>query len=210
MPSEPRAAPANVSRETSARLERFAALVRKWSPRINLVAPGTLDALETRHMADSAQLLDHAVADAQLWADLGSGGGFPGAVVAILAAERRPSLRVVCVESDQRKATFLRTVSRETGVRFEVIADRAEAIAPLGADVVSARALAHLPKLLGLVARHLAPEGVALLPKGARHAEELAEARNRWRFACETAKSGVEADAVILKIGAIRRVRDPI
>ena len=114
-----------VSRETLARLEAYAALVAKWNPKINLVSRKSLEDLWSRHILDSAQVFALAgPAPRGRWADLGSGGGFPGAVVAILAAGIGADLRVTLVESDQRKAAFLRTVSRETAVPFEVLSDR--------------------------------------------------------------------------------------
>ena len=125
--------------------------------------------------------------------------------MAILAAEEVPDLDVVCVESDQRKAAFLRTVSRETSVPFEVISERIEVLDPFGADFLSARALAPLTDLLPHAERHLKTVGLALFPKGERHAEELAEAQNHWRFSVETATSSTDPKAVIFKFGAVRR-----
>jgi 16S rRNA (guanine527-N7)-methyltransferase len=197
---------ANVSRETSERLTQYAGLLERWNRRINLVSSATLHDVWTRHFADSAQLIQHAPDGARLWADLGSGAGFPGLVIGILAAEILPALNVICVESDARKASFLRAVSRETGVSLSVRVGRAEAIEPLAADVVSARALAPLPRLLALAGRHMACGGTTLLMKGARYSEELSEAQNHWRFECETATSCTDPSAVILKIGAIHRV----
>ncbi len=106
----------NVSRETYERLEIFADLLMKWNPRINLVAKSTIGSLWERHIRDSLQLLQLLDAPVPIWADLGSGGGFPGLVVAIVAAETGNPATTTLVESDQRKATFLRTVLRETGV----------------------------------------------------------------------------------------------
>ena len=197
---------AGVSRETLARLEAYAALVAKWNPKINLVSRKSLEDLWSRHILDSAQVFALAgPAPRGRWADLGSGGGFPGAVVAILAAGIGADLRVTLVESDQRKAAFLRTVSRETAVPFEVLSERIENLPPLGADLLSARALAPLTDLLGFAERHLASDGFALFPKGETHAQELREAQNRWRFSCETATSCTDPRAVILKIGAVCR-----
>ena len=105
---------------------------------------------------------------------------------------------------DQRKAAFLRTVARET-TAFQVITQRIEACDPVGANVVSARALAPLPKLLPLVERHMAAGGRALLPKGKNVKEELTEALEHWRFDCETYPSKTDPDAVILSIGEIAR-----
>lgn len=194
-----------VSRETSERLQIYGDLLKKWNPRINLVAKATLDDLWTRHFRDSAQLLRLAPETARQWCDLGSGGGFPGMVIALLAQDRAPALSVTLVESDKRKATFLRTVARECGISVSVIDDRIERVAPLRADVVSARALAGLPQLIGHAQRHLAPDGAALFPKGARHNQELAEALALWRFRCETFPSETDPDAVILRISELSR-----
>ncbi len=196
----------DVSRETAERLAEYAALLRAWNPKINLVSKQTLADLETRHFADSAQLLALAPPDATTWADLGSGGGFPGLVVAILAAQRRPSLRVTLVESDQRKAVFLRTVAHRAGVPVTVLADRIESVSPLGTDVLSARALAPLTTLLDYADRHLALSGTALFPKGANWRSEVDEALERWRFRCENLPSATSADGAILRIGEIHRV----
>lgn len=193
----------DVSRETSERLELYAELLQRWNPRINLVSRASLPQLWSRHFLDSAQLFALRPARARTWADLGSGGGFPGLVVAALAAEAAPELRVTLVESDARKAAFLATAARELGLAVTVHADRIETLPPLGAEVLSARALAPLDPLLGYAARHLGPDGRALLPKGAGHAEEIAEARRRWRFDLRIHPSRSAPDGVILDIGAL-------
>lgn len=195
----------NVSRETLQRLDAYAALLQKWNPAINLVAPSTLNSLWERHFLDSAQILDLARPGAS-WVDIGTGGGFPGLIIAILAAEKRQDLRVTCIESDLRKATFLRTVVRETGVNTSVISKRIEQVDPLGADILSARALAPLTKLLGFAERHLAADGQALFPKGATHATEVSEALENWQFQADTYASKTDPEAVILSLGEIRRV----
>ncbi|MCA8930663.1 MAG: 16S rRNA (guanine(527)-N(7))-methyltransferase RsmG, partial [Alphaproteobacteria bacterium] len=156
----------SVSRETLARLAAFAALLEKWNPAINLISAGTVAQIWTRHFLDSAQVFDLADAKSGLWADLGSGGGFPGLVAAILALEERPGLSFTLVESDRRKAAFLSTAARELGLPVRVMAERIEALPPLGADILTARALAPLPVLLGYAERHLQPGGRALFPKG--------------------------------------------
>ncbi len=139
---------------TRTRLETLVALVRKWNPTINLVAPSTLENAWDRHIADSACLVD-LVPPPQRWADLGSGAGFPGLVVAILLAERSPATRVTLVESDGRKAAFLHTAARTLDVSIDVRNARIEALAPLDAQVVSARALAPLDRLFPLALRIL-------------------------------------------------------
>ena len=195
----------NVSRETMERLDIYAALISKWSPRINLVARGSLNHLWARHFADSAQIFALAPKNFVNWVDLGSGGGFPGAVIAILAAQDGADAQITLVESDGRKAVFLRALAREAGVRFSVLTCRIEDLDPQAADVISARALAPLPSLLDYADRHLAPGGIALFPKGARLAEELAIARKTWSFRDEIVPSVTDKEAAILKIGEIER-----
>lgn len=199
-------AEAGVSRETGERFNTYAALLQKWNPSINLVSKSTLPNLWTRHFLDSAQVLDVADPNSGLWVDLGTGGGFPGLVVAILAAEKAPLLRIVCVESDLRKATFLRSVARETGLQTKVISERIEEVEPLGADYLSARALAPLPKLLPFAKRHLAPSGVALFLKGMGREAEIAESLETWSFRIDTYPSKTDPSAAILKLGDIERV----
>lgn len=195
----------DVSRETLERLEAYHGLLRKWNPRINLVSPRTLAAAWERHFLDSAQLLDLAPASTRHWVDLGSGGGFPGAVVAILAAERRPGLSVKLVESDQRKAVFLRTVAREVGVAMHIVNKRIEDTRFSDADLISARALAPLTELLGHVERLMTPAGTALFPKGRGYRKEITEALEAWTFDCEKHPSKTDAEAVVLEIGNVAR-----
>jgi len=196
----------NVSRETSERLDTYAALLVKWNPAINLVSKSSLADLQTRHFADSAQLFELCPPTARHWVDLGSGGGFPGLVIAILAAESMPELAVTLVESDGRKAAFLSAVVRETGLHAKVIADRIESLPPLAADVLSARALAPLPQLLAFAEQHLAPGGHALFPKGATHRSEVAESLADWRFDLREHPSKTDPHAVILEIEGVSRV----
>ncbi|MBC7164172.1 MAG: 16S rRNA (guanine(527)-N(7))-methyltransferase RsmG [Roseovarius sp.] len=193
----------DVSRETAGRLDIYRALLEKWNPRINLVSRASLSEGRVRHFADSAQLyglVPHPVAH---WADLGSGGGFPGLVMAILARETGSPARVTLVESDARKGAFLDTVIRETGANATVITGRIETIPPLDADVVSARALADLTTLLGFAARHMRPGGHALFPKGATWHEEMAAAQSAWQFTVDVARSKTEAGSVILHVKGI-------
>ncbi|WP_370302006.1 16S rRNA (guanine(527)-N(7))-methyltransferase RsmG [Pseudooceanicola sp.] len=195
----------DVSRETMARLEAYAALVRKWNPRINLVSRKSLDALWERHIADSAQIY-HLAGDAPNWLDLGSGGGFPGLVVAILATDLHPDRQVTLIESDTRKATFLRTAIRELGLSAQVLAQRIEAAEPQRADILSARALTDLSGLLAFAERHLSESGLALFPKGASWKNELEPARAQWSFNLEAITSFTEPEAAILKIQGVARV----
>ena len=196
----------DVSRETYDRLACLVDLLTKWTPRINLVSRGTLDQVWARHIRDSVQVFRAAPQIARTWADLGSGGGFPGLVVAILAAEAQPDLHVTLIESDQRKCAFLRTVLRDTGVAGTVLAQRIEAAAPQRADVLSARALAGLPTLLAFAERHLADGGTALFPKGATWQKEVTEARRQWQFDLEPVTSDTDPNAAILIVKGVSRV----
>jgi 16S rRNA (guanine527-N7)-methyltransferase len=196
----------DVSRETLERLDIYADLLRKWNPSINLVAKSTLGQLWERHFFDSAQILEVSELREGRWVDLGTGGGFPGLIVAILAANERAGISVTCIESDLRKAVFLQTVIRELGIEATVLSDRIEDIPPLSADVVSARALAPLPQLLGYAERHLAENGKAIFLKGAKVAREMKEALETWSFELDTYPSKTDPEASILKIGDIRRV----
>ena len=194
-----------VSRETFDRFCVFAELLRKWSPKINLVSRQSMSDLWDRHIRDSLQIVRQAP-KAERWLDLGSGGGFPGMIAAIVALDEQPTQAVTMMESDRRKAVFLRTAARETGVRCTVLAERIESVPPQDAHVLSARALADLSTLLGFAERHLAENGTALFPKGATWKKELAEARREWRFDAEEITSETESEAVILKIKGVQRV----
>lgn len=193
----------SVSRETVDRLHAFADLVRKWNPKINLVSQSSLADLMGRHIADSAQLYDVVKLPVDHWVDLGSGGGFPGVVIAILNEDRVGVCKITLVESDARKSVFLREVARALSLSVDVLNDRIENLAPLSADVVSARALAPLSVLLGHAHRHVRPEGVAIFPKGTRYQEELDQAAAEWVFTVEGCPSRTDPDARILVVRSI-------
>ncbi len=196
----------DVSRETMDRLRIYETLLKKWNPAINLVSRYTIKDAWTRHFLDSAQVFDLANHPIGHWADLGTGGGFPGLVIAILAAERDSPRKITLVESDVRKATFLRTVARETGMSVDVKAERIEVCDSLKADVLSARALADLPTLLGFCERHLALDGQAIFLKGATWEKEVEDAERTWRFDCRVVKSQTEQGPAILCISGVSRV----
>lgn len=196
---------ANVSRETEARLREYESLIRRWNPRINLIAPSTLRELRTRHIDDCLQIMRYAAPSEGLWADLGSGGGLPGLVLAIAFADCRT--RFLMVESDQRKATFLRTVIRELSLsNASVLNSRIETIDPLKAAYISARALAPLPRLMPYLEKHLANDGQAWLMKGEQWQTELEQARSAWQFSVENHPSTTQSGAAILKISGVSHV----
>ncbi|UFM65862.1 16S rRNA (guanine(527)-N(7))-methyltransferase RsmG [Paracoccus sp. MA] len=190
----------NVSCETE-RLAAYAALLRKWNPAINLIAPSTLEQIESRHIADCLQLAEIARKSPGGWVDLGSGGGLPGIVLAIM----RPDRPLTLVESDQRKAAFLRNAIRELSLTgANVLTGRIEDLDRLDAANISARALAPLPRLMAYVERHLAPSGTAWLMKGRNWQSEVSEARRDWKFDLTTHPSATDPDAAILEITGIR------
>jgi 16S rRNA (guanine527-N7)-methyltransferase len=168
-----------VSRETGEVLAVYVDLLQRWQAIKNLVGPSTLPHVWTRHIADSAQLLDFAPASALTWVDMGSGAGFPGLVLAILLRQR-PGARVHLVESNGRKCAFLREVIRATGAPAEVHSGRIEAVVPklCGVDVVTARALAPLPDLLTMALPLLRAGTIGLFLKGDEAAAEVAQVEN--------------------------------
>lgn len=195
-----------VSRETVERLEHFASLFAKWAKAINLVAPSTFDDLWNRHIADSAQIFQLAP-EPRNWVDLGSGGGFPGMITAIFLAEIGEGW-VHLVESNNKKAAFLRTAIGETSARASVHPIRIEK-APAAipqADAISARALADLDLLLEFTHpwAERNPELKAWLHKGRDYRNEVDKSRRRWAFDLVIHDSMIEKDSVILEIGGIR------
>lgn len=192
----------NVSRETSERLTEYLNLLTTWSAKINLVAPNTIGSAWERHIQDSLQLIDLRPAPGNQWLDLGSGGGLPGLVIAIAAPWQRT--RFTLVESDARKATFLRRAASALSLtNVEVVTERIEALTPQNAPTISARALAPLPSLMSYVARHLASNGVALLPKGRNWESEVRDARRNWSFNLTPHPSRTQAEAAVLEISDI-------
>ena len=179
----------DVSRETLARLIIYAELLRRWQSKINMVGPASLEDLWSRHLLDSAQLTGHIPSDTNIITDLGSGAGFPGLVVAIITG-----IKTHLIESNGRKSAFLREVIRQTNAVAEIHTARAEDIAPWPSDVITARALAKLPKLLNFAAPFLksgsGPEkSTCLFLKGATWREELTEAEESWHIKCQDVAS---------------------
>lgn len=197
-----------VSRETKERLEHFTSLFHRWARTINLVAPSTLSDLWTRHIVDSAQI--YALSPGpKTWIDLGSGGGFPGIITAILLAEAGGGW-VHLVESNQKKAAFLRVALQETSARGTVHVSRIEdmpAIVP-ACDALSARALASLDHLLELTEPWLVDSHTtAFFHKGRDYNAEVSKARGRFHFDLVKHQSVVEADSVILEISQVANQR---
>jgi 16S rRNA (guanine(527)-N(7))-methyltransferase RsmG len=192
--------PASEGLGSDARLAAYVELLRRWNPRINLVSPRDLARLWDRHIEDAAQLVPLIPAATRRIVDLGSGAGFPGLVLAVLTG-----IETHLVERDQRKAAFLREAARICHAPASVHAADAGTLPSLAADLVTARALAPLPDLLPLAARHLAPAGTCLFPKGATAEAELTAALADWTMRIERFPSRTDPTATILRLTEVAR-----
>lgn len=192
-----------VSRETFERLEKFESEFKRWNSRINLAAPSTIDALWQRHILDSAQLAALAP-DALQWLDLGSGGGFPGAVMAVILRER-PGAQIELVESNNKKAAFLRSVLASLDARAKVHVSRIEqAVGKVSQpQIVTARALAPLPLLIKLSQPWLQQGATALFHKGREYAAEVEESRYAYGFDLVQHESRIDSTSRILEISRL-------
>jgi 16S rRNA (guanine527-N7)-methyltransferase len=197
----------DVSRETHERLEHFAVLFQKWARKINLIAPSTLEQLWTRHIIDSLQIRN-IVSEPSRWIDLGSGGGFPGVITALVLAEHQTGW-IDLVESNNKKCSFLRMALAETGGRGTVHPIRIEEAAKSLAapQHVSARALADLDSLFDYVNPWAVTnrELKLIFHKGRDYQAEIDKARGRWDFDLVKHRSVVEQDSVILEISSLTR-----
>lgn len=189
----------DVSRETVERLDTLVATLERWQKAINLVGRATLEDVWVRHVLDSAQLAPLIPPDTRSLVDLGSGGGFPGLVVAALC----PDLQVTLIESDARKAAFLGEAGRRMSLKNQpkIVVARIEQAPPAAAPVVTARALAPLSQLLSWASRHRTDTAICLFHKGKGWQGEVAEAKKEWDFPCQTLPSVTDRDAVLLRIG---------
>jgi 16S rRNA (guanine527-N7)-methyltransferase len=198
---------APVSRETRRRLDVILSQLCKWQPHINLVANSTMKDAERRHVADSLQLLDACPTTAHRWLDLGSGGGFPGLVVASCLAERADS-EVVLVESNAKKCAFLQETARVADLPVTVRRGRIEEVVPtldVPFDVVSARALAPLVDLLAYAEPILARGAIGLFPKGEDVDGEIATAVRAWQIDHDLIQSVTERRAQIVRVRSASR-----
>jgi len=196
----------DVSRETLSRLERYADLLTKWQARINLVGRDSLHDLWRRHMLDSAQLVPLRPAGARSFVDIGSGAGFPGLVLAVMGMPE-----VHLIEADARKCAFLGEAVRvtETAASIRIHRGRVEDLEPWPVDVVVARALAPLSRLLDYAEPFLRGGTVCLFPKGGGVEEELTRSRETWTMTVERFPSVSDPSGTILRLGNITRASGP-
>lgn len=191
----------NVSRETQEKLEIYVALLQQWNTKINLVSKQNNDQIWGRHMGDSLQLAAHIEPWVNSIVDFGSGGGFPGLVLAIVTG-----LPTTLVESDIRKAVFLREVARQTSSNATVICKRIEQIEIPKTDLITARALASLDILLSFSEDHLTENGYCLFLKGRQVNDEIAEAKLNWQLNMQKIPSKTSPDGVIVKINQFKHI----
>jgi 16S rRNA (guanine527-N7)-methyltransferase len=199
--------PSDVSRETLDRLQAYADVLAKWQAKINLVGAATLPDIWQRHFLDSAQLYPFLPPQTRVVCDIGSGAGFPGLVLAIVAEAAGRDIQWHLVESDARKAAFLAEAARVTRIAgaVKIHPVRAEGLAGrMGADVITARAVAPLETLLGYAQPLVKPDGLCLFLKGETVEDELTIARQRWAFLLEKHPSKSDPAGVILAIRGVR------
>jgi len=196
------AARTGVSRETMDRLEAYAALLVRWSARLNLIGRNTLGDLWRRHFLDSAQLLRLMPAGVRSLADIGSGAGFPGLVLAALGVTG-----VDLIEADGRKCAFLREAVRVAEIAAAVRHTRVEIMPPHPYEIVTARACAPLDRLLALAERFIGPQTRCLFLKGERAEAEVAEARRNWSMTVSCHPSTADPRGVVLCLEEVTRAR---
>jgi 16S rRNA (guanine527-N7)-methyltransferase len=195
-----------VSRETQGRLETFVDVLLLWQQKTNLISPSTIPKLWTRHVADSLQLFDLVPKDIRTWADFGSGGGFPAIPIACALAER-PGAQVHLVESNGKKAAFLREAIRVTGVPAQVHQERVENYGERSGDnidVVSARALAPLKTLCDQAFPLIARGAIGLFLKGQDVDAELTEAAKYWIIEADKVPSKTSPEGCIVVVRSLR------
>ena len=195
-----------VSRETFLKLKEYERLLTRWNSKINLVSKLTLGDIWSRHILDSVQVFCSIGEKTGKWADFGSGGGFPGLVLAILSDEFGVSNYLCLIVADVRKSVFLKTVCRELGLVVDIHNNRIEKMSPMLVDVVSARALAPLKTLCFYAESHLNEDGIAVFAKGENWESELLEAQKNWIFEYDVVTSKLHQGSVILVLKGIKSV----
>lgn len=191
----------NVSRETQEKLDIYVSLLQQWNTKINLISKQDMDQIWDRHILDSLQLDSLIEPSVQSMADFGSGGGFPGLVLAIVTG-----IPMTLIESDMRKTIFLQEVARQTQAKVTVICKRIEQVEMPTVNVITARALASLEKLLSFSEGRLKPNGYCLFLKGRQVDDEIASAQQKWQFDYQKIPSQTSPDGVIVKINQFREV----
>ena len=198
----------SVSRETFDRLKAYELSLYEWQKKFNLVSNSSLENCWNRHFEDSAQLYKYIPNTARSLVDFGSGAGFPGMVLAIIAMEKTPYLKVNLIESIKKKTLYLNEVKRITGANVNIINDRIENLTALKSDVITSRAMASLDELLQYASHFAKKETLCIFPKGKKYAEEISEANKHWRFDCEVHDSITSDEGKILIISRLSKKGD--
>ena len=197
----------NVSRETFDKLKAYEASLKEWQNKFNLVSNSSLENAWERHFKDSVQLFDFIPKKAKIMFDFGSGGGFPGMVLAIMAAEKMPDLKISLIESIKKKTVYLNTVRKLCGVNVDIINDRIENLPSVKADVITSRAMCNLNDLLKYSYKFTNRKTTMIFPKGKSYREELSVALQNWCFDYKAEKNTVGGDGVILIINNLSAKR---
>ena len=184
-------------------------MLHQWNATHNLISKNSEADIWRRHIQDSAQIFHLANPDARSWIDLGSGAGFPGFVCAILDKGEGRRTAFTLVESNQKKAVFLRAAARTLGLEINVENRRIESVDSAPFDIISARALASLTQLLSYAEQFRGPRTICLFPKGRTVGTELDEAQKRWNFKAESIPSQTDVTSIILRIQEFEHVRAP-
>jgi 16S rRNA (guanine527-N7)-methyltransferase len=196
----------NVSRETYDNLTTLVAQLKEWQEKFNLVSRSSLEEVWTRHIADSMQLFSLIPNKAETLYDLGSGAGFPALVLAVMAKELRPDLQITLIESITKKTVYLNHVRTVLNLEnVTVINDRTENLKLPAADVITARAVAALDKLLGFAYPLCSRHTEFIFPKGRTYQDEINQARQKWHFDLKIEPNDVSSDGVILRLTHLRR-----
>lgn len=197
----------SVSRETLERLKVYETSLHEWQKKFNLVSNASLEDAWNRHFLDSMQLFNFIPKTARSLCDFGSGAGFPGMVLAIMAKEKTPYLKVSLIESIKKKTLYLNEVNKITEANAVIINDRIENIPPQSFDVITSRAMASLKDLLNYTKKFFGKNTVCIFPKGKSYAEEIAEAEKFWKFDCKIVPSEMSSEGVILIITNLSAIK---
>ncbi len=197
----------SVSRETFELLKAYETSLHEWQKKFNLVSNSSLEDAWNRHFLDSIQLFKFIPKEAKSLCDFGSGAGFPGMVLAVMAKEKTPYLKVSLIESIKKKTLYLKEINKITEANAEIINDRIENISAQPFDVITSRAMASLKDLLNYTKKFFGKKTVCIFPKGKSYAEEIAEAKKFWNFDCEVVPSETSGEGVILIITNLSAIK---
>ena len=193
-----------VSRETCEKLHYYYRTLFEWNTKINLVSRKSIGIAWQWHFLDSSQLWLYAPQNVKTWLDFGSGGGFPGLVIGIIAQELNPQLKVTLVEKNRKKALFLEQVGLKLSLNVRILCSKIENIKPQKADVISARAFGALKLLIEIAYMHKNDRTISLFPKGKTFSVEIKESLEYWKFEMREISNLLEVDSSILEIRNIK------